>query len=238
MIGAAQDEIHDLNRRVDDAEAIRVLLEGRGEELLVEFHQHVLPRFAVVEATGAHTHAFVEALQIPRFVLQPELPEILPQGVQRLRHLVSGGRNRNARTAPRRPVASKMCCAIISMALSRVIESLIETLSSSWKASNHSRRVSLSELARRPAIRWTSREKMSATSLAQVSQYFRSPAFLDDLGEDRAGRQIQRRKGQFERAGTVTRTVDPVAAEDDPIRRRVVEVDLVDLGIEPVVVRA
>ena len=63
-------------------------------------------------------------------------------------------------------------------------------------------------------------------------------AFLDDLGEDRAGRQIQRRKGQFERAGTVTRTVDPVAAEDDPIRRRVVEVDLVDLGIEPVVVRA
>ena len=85
VIGAVQDEIHDLNRRVDDAEAVRVLLEGRGEELLVEFHQHVLARFAVVEAAGAHTHAFVEALQIPRFVLQPELPEILPQGVQRPR---------------------------------------------------------------------------------------------------------------------------------------------------------
>ena len=76
-----------------------------------------------------------------------------------------------------------MCCAIISMALSRLIDSLIETLSSSWKASNHSRRVSLLELARRFSIRWTSREKMSATSLAQVSQYFRSPHFSTTLAK-------------------------------------------------------
>ena len=75
-----------LNRRVDDAEAVRVLLEGRGEELLVEFHQHVLARFAVVKASGAHTDALVEVLQIPCFILQTEFPEILSQGVQRPRH--------------------------------------------------------------------------------------------------------------------------------------------------------
>ena len=55
-------KIHDLYWGVDDAESVRILLHRRGEELFVEFHQHVLARFAVVEATGAHADAFVEAL--------------------------------------------------------------------------------------------------------------------------------------------------------------------------------
>ena len=90
VVGAVHDEIHDFHRRVDDAEAVRILLEGRGEELLVELHQHVLARVAVVEAPGTKPHAFVEAFQIPRFVLETELSEIPTQGVQRLRHRVAG----------------------------------------------------------------------------------------------------------------------------------------------------
>ena len=46
--------------------------------------------------------------------------------------------------------------------------------------------------------------------------------------------QVERRKGQF--GGALS--VEPITAEDDPIGRRVIEVDLVDLGIEPVIVRA
>ena len=63
---------------------------------------------------------------------------------------------------------------------------------------------------------------------------FPVPASLDDLGEYRAGWQVERRKGQF--GGALS--VEPITAEDDPIGRRVIEVDLVDLGIEPVIVRA
>ena len=81
------------------------------------------------------------------------------------------------------------------MALSRLIEALIETLSSSWKASNHSRRVSLSGLARRASIRWTSREKISATSLAQVSQYFRSPHLSTTLANIAPGGRSSGGKG-------------------------------------------
>ena len=74
---------------------------------------------------------------------------------------------------------------------------------------------------------------MSATSFAQVSQYFRSPHFSTILAKNRAGREIHRRERYFGRV----RDVDPVAAKDDAASRRVVEVDLVDFGIEPVVVR-
>ena len=76
MIRAVQDEIHDLHRRVHDAEAVGFLLERCGEEFLVQFHQHALARPAVVQAAGAHAHALVEALHVPGLVFQAELPEI------------------------------------------------------------------------------------------------------------------------------------------------------------------
>ena len=99
------------------------------------------------------------------------------------------------------------------MALSRPIDWLIETLSSSWKAPNHSRRVSLSGLLSRLSIRLTSREKISATSLAQVSQYFRSPHFSTTLANIAPGRQAERRKGQFGGA----RSVDPVLCQNSAL---------------------
>ena len=63
---------------------------------------------------------------------------------------------------------------------------------------------------------------------------FAVAAFLDDPGVERIRRQIERREGQV----PGIRDVHPVAAEDDAVGRRVVEVDPVDLGIEAVVVRA
>ena len=90
VVGALQDEVHDLDRGVDDAEAFGVLLERGREELLVELHQHPLPRRAVVEAAGAHPDALVETLQVPHLVLEAELAEVLPQGVQGPGHRVGG----------------------------------------------------------------------------------------------------------------------------------------------------
>ena len=65
---------------------------------------------------------------------------------------------------------------------------------------------------------------------------FPVPAFLDDLGEDCTGWQIEWREGQLGGTRPANLTINPIAAEDDPIGRRVIEVDLVNLGIEPVVV--
>ena len=67
-------------------------------------------------------------------------------------------------------------------------------------------------------------------------------ALLDDLGVDGAGRQVQRWERQCcrgcasRRARTVLAVAEPAATEDDAARRLAVEVDLVDLGVQPVVV--
>ena len=91
MVGARQNEIHHLHRRIDDAQAVCVLLQRGGEELLIELHQHPLAGGAVVQPLGATADALVEALQIPHLVLQAEFAEVPPQGVQGLRHRVGGG---------------------------------------------------------------------------------------------------------------------------------------------------
>ena len=126
----------------------------------------------VVEATGAHAHAFVEALQIPRLVLQPELPEILPQGVQRPRHRVSGGEivmlEQRLEDRSRQDVLRHHFDGVVAgnRFVDRDLEFFVEGVEPFAQG--------LSELARRFSIRWTSREKMAATSLAQVSQYLRA----------------------------------------------------------------
>ena len=61
-------------------------------------------------------------------------------------------------------------------------------------------------------------------------------ALVDDPGEDGAGRQVDRRERQLG-AGWSSVSASVAAAEDDAAGGRVVEVDLVDLGVEPVVVR-
>ena len=83
-----QNEIHDLHRRIDNAQAVRVLLHCGRKELLVQLHQYALPRFGIVQAARPESYAFVEALQVPRFVFKSEFPKIRPQRVQGLRHRI------------------------------------------------------------------------------------------------------------------------------------------------------
>ena len=62
-IDAADDEIDDFHRRVDDAEPFGHLGEGFFEEVLVEFDDHLLPAFGVVDFGGADADAVVEPLE-------------------------------------------------------------------------------------------------------------------------------------------------------------------------------
>ena len=90
-VGPVRDEIHDLDRGVDDAEAVHVLLQRGGEDLLVEFHQHVLARFVAVEAAGVLADAFMEGLRVADLVIEAALPEILPQRIRCPGHRIGGG---------------------------------------------------------------------------------------------------------------------------------------------------
>ena len=78
-----QDKVDYFSRRVNDAEPVRVLLQRRSEELLVQFHQNPLARFAVVETPSSLPHTLVESIQIARLVLETKLGEVLVQRVQR-----------------------------------------------------------------------------------------------------------------------------------------------------------
>ena len=237
VIGAVEDEVDDFHRRIDDAEPIRILLEGRGEELLVELHQHALARLAVVEAAGAHADAFVEALQVPRLVLQPELPEIPPQGVQGLGHRVAQGKvvplEQRLEDRPRQDVLRHHFHGVVAgdRLVDRPPELLVEggepvaqgvvvgIVEQSLDADNEPRK-DVSDILR-PGL-----------------PVFPVAALVDDLGVDRARRQVERRERQQGRCPVVFVTIGSWTAEDDAVGRRIVQVDLVDLGIEAVVMRA
>ena len=182
---------------------------------------------------GAHADAFVEALQISGFVLETELSEIPPQGVQRLRHRVAGGEivlfEQRFEDRPRQGVLRHHFDGVIpaDRGVDRDLELLVESV----------------EPFAQGFVIGTGQKSLDPVDepredICNVSgpglPVFPVPASLDDLGEYRAGWQVERRKGQF--GGALS--VEPIAAEDDPIGRRVIEVDLVDLGIEPVIVRA
>ena len=81
---------------------------------------------------------------------------------------------------------------------------------------------------------------MSATSFAHVSQYLRSPHSLDDLCEDDARRKVERWEGQVGVVSVRSLLIRRVRRPPRMIRfgRIPVEVDLVDLGVEAVVVRS
>ena len=91
VVGAVQDEVHDLHRRVHDPQPVGLLLQCDGEELLVKLHQHPLPGFAVVQALCPQANAAVEGLEIPSLVLQTELLEVPRQAVERPGHRVAAG---------------------------------------------------------------------------------------------------------------------------------------------------
>ena len=63
FIDGLDDEIHDLNRGIDNAQHLRRARERITEELVVEFHDEVLARLRVGDAGGAATNRGIEALQ-------------------------------------------------------------------------------------------------------------------------------------------------------------------------------
>ena len=63
VFDAADDEVDDLDRRVDDAEGLGSARESELEELLVEFGDDLLLALGVVDALGAQPDRLVERLQ-------------------------------------------------------------------------------------------------------------------------------------------------------------------------------
>ena len=227
-VGAMQDEIDDFDRRIDDAQAVGFLAQGDGEEFLVKLHQHALPGCAVVEALGAAAHAFVEALEVARFVLQAGLLEIAAQGVERPRHRVVSGEvvmlEQRLEDGPREDVLGDHGHGL--MPAYGVVDGNRELAVEGVEAPAQGGGVAQQPL---------DASDEAGEDVGHVSgpgfPVLAVAAFLDDLGVDGLGRQVERREGQFEIAVNV-----PV--DEDAFGRLVVEVDAVDFGVEAVVVGA
>ena len=82
MVDTAQDEVHDLYRRVDDPQPISHLGEGLAEELLIKLDHNLLLAGRIINTFGAKLHAVVELLQRTGFLVQV----LLFQDIQHLLH--------------------------------------------------------------------------------------------------------------------------------------------------------
>ena len=70
VFDAVDDEVHDFDRGVNDAEAFGHAREGVAEEFVVKLDDDFLFARRVVDAFGAHLHGFVEFLQTVAFFVQ------------------------------------------------------------------------------------------------------------------------------------------------------------------------
>ena len=89
-VHAAQNEVHDLHRRVDDPQRLGRLGKGQGEEPLVEFGDDPLLARGVVNARAALANRLVEALQLLGLRLQVGSIQHLEHPAHHLRHRVLG----------------------------------------------------------------------------------------------------------------------------------------------------
>ena len=89
VVGGLQDEIHHLDRRVDDAEALGVLAQRDPEETFVEFQQHRLARPGVVQPGRAAAHAVVKGLERVQFVRQARVLQVHQDAAHGLRNRVA-----------------------------------------------------------------------------------------------------------------------------------------------------
>ena len=85
VVGAPQDEVHHLGRRIDDSQPFRFLLDRELEEVFIQFLEDLLSGNAGVQSLGSAAHAPVERFHVADFVLQAEFAELAPQLVQRPR---------------------------------------------------------------------------------------------------------------------------------------------------------
>ena len=240
MVGARQNEIDHLHRRIDDAQTVGVLLQRRGEELLVKLHQHPLPGGAVVQAAGAQADAFVEALQVAHLVLQAEFAEVLAQGVQGLGHRVGGGEvvvleQRLEHRAGEDVLGHHLhgvgaADGVVDGGFQFLVEG-VEPFAQRFVAGGAEQAVDALHQAGED-VRHVLGPSLPILAVA---------ALLHDLGEDRARRQIHGRERQVGRVRLAAHALVVAAiavAEDDAAGGGVVQVDPVDLGVEPVVVGA
>ena len=89
-VHAAQNEVHDLHRRVDDPQRLGRLGKGQGEEPLVELGDDPLLARSVVNASAALTHRLIEALQPLGLRLQVGAVQHPEHPTHHLRHRVLG----------------------------------------------------------------------------------------------------------------------------------------------------
>ena len=89
-VHAAQNEVHDLHRRVDDPQRLGLLGEGQGEELLVELGDDPLLARGVVNASAAFADRLVEALQLLGLRLQVGAVQYSEHPAHHLCHRVLG----------------------------------------------------------------------------------------------------------------------------------------------------
>ena len=92
----ADDEIHDLDRRVDDAKTLGVAGERPAEEVVVELDRHALAALGVVDALDAAADTRVEAGQRLRLRLQPPTLQFVHHPLHDLADGVQGSEVRAA----------------------------------------------------------------------------------------------------------------------------------------------
>ncbi len=81
------NEVHDLDRGVDNAKPVSHRLEGGLEELLVEFPDDFLPCFGIVDSLHPSSNTSVELLKSLNFLADSVL-------LKNIQHLLHGNRNR------------------------------------------------------------------------------------------------------------------------------------------------
>ena len=238
-VGAVQDEVHDLDGGIDDAEAVGVLFHRAGEKALVELHQDALARGAVAEAAGAEPHAFVEAPEVAGFVLEAELAEIAAQFVEGLRHGVAAREvvslEQRLEYGPRDDVLRHHVDGggagyrIVDGGSQFLVEGA-EPLAEGFVSGAGEQALDAHDEAGEDI----GHVGGPAFPVAAVA------AFLDDFGEDGLRRQVEGRereaRGAALAAGAIFVSAVAAAGEDDALGRLPVEVDAGDFGVEAFVV--
>src|SRR5690606_14392738 len=69
-IGTVQDEVNDLNRGIDNAQAFDHAWESRLEELIIQFNNDLLPPFGISDTRSSLSHTGIEPLQRLMFFVQ------------------------------------------------------------------------------------------------------------------------------------------------------------------------
>jgi hypothetical protein len=105
LVHGMDDEVHHLDRRIDDAQPLGHLREGIAEKLVVKLDNDFLLGIGLVDASGAALHALVELLEAFRFFLKAMFVQCTPAPSAWLLIRGCSGRSCNRRTGLQRLAA-------------------------------------------------------------------------------------------------------------------------------------